>query len=229
MKTKEEINTYKREWARKSRTNPTTRERLSANSKRYHEKHKEVRLAASRQWKAKNKDKVQAYRKEYWMLHKDQENNNRNRWVLANPDRWKELQKLDQDKHGKARRIRRRPKLLAYQNKRYKTDENYRIEKRLRAGLNQALRKVKVSKRTSLINLLGCSVEDTKRHIEAKFTVGMTWDNIHIDHIRPCCSFDLTDETQQKQCFHYTNLQPLFASDNLKKSGKWEEEDSIDV
>ena len=57
----------------------------------------------------------------------------------------------------------------------------------------------------------------------------MSWDNYgthgwHIDHIRPCASFDLSDEEQQKICFHYTNLQPLWAEDNLKKSKKWEEE-----
>lgn len=52
----------------------------------------------------------------------------------------------------------------------------------------------------------------------------MSWDNFgewYIDHIKPCCSFDLTDIEQQKKCFHYTNLQPLWAIDNLKKSGKY--------
>ena len=54
----------------------------------------------------------------------------------------------------------------------------------------------------------------------------MSWDNWsikgwHIDHIRPCSSFDLSDPTQQKECFHYTNLQPLWASENLKKNNKW--------
>lgn len=46
---------------------------------------------------------------------------------------------------------------------------------------------------------------------------------IHIDHIKPCTSFDLADPEQQKACFHYTNLQPLWAVDNLKKGEKWEE------
>ena len=64
-------------------------------------------------------------------------------------------------------------------------------------------------------------------HLEALFQPGMTWDNHaidgwHIDHIRPCTSFDLTDPEQQRQCFHYTNLQPLWAFDNISKSDKWE-------
>ena len=49
-------------------------------------------------------------------------------------------------------------------------------------------------------------------------TSGMTWDNIHIDHIQPCASFDLEDPNEQRKCFHYTNLQPLLAEDNLRKS-----------
>jgi len=50
----------------------------------------------------------------------------------------------------------------------------------------------------------------------------MTWDSgIEIDHIRPCCSFDLTDPMQQQQCFHYSNLKPLWANENRKKAGKW--------
>ena len=59
-------------------------------------------------------------------------------------------------------------------------------------------------------------------HLEAQFKPGMTWDNYglkgwHVDHIRPCASFDLRDPEQQRRCFHYTNLQPLWAEENLKK------------
>ena len=61
--------------------------------------------------------------------------------------------------------------------------------------------------------------------LEAQFLPGMTWDNHgewHIDHIRPCASFDFSDPQQQKECSHYSNLQPLWAKDNLSKSDKWE-------
>jgi hypothetical protein len=72
--------------------------------------------------------------------------------------------------------------------------------------------------------LLGCTLPEAQAHLEAQFLPGMTWDNHgewHIDHIRPCSSFDLTDLEQQKQCCHYTNLQPLWAADNLAKSDNW--------
>ena len=77
-------------------------------------------------------------------------------------------------------------------------------------------------KSASTIQLLGCNAAELKLHLESKFTVGMTWENHsqfgwHIDHILPCASFALTDPEQQKKCFHYTNLQPLWWVDNIKK------------
>ena len=71
--------------------------------------------------------------------------------------------------------------------------------------------------------LIGCSKEELVKHLESKFDSKMSWDNYgrtgwHIDHIKPCACFDLTDIDQQKKCFNYTNLQPLWASDNCSKS-----------
>jgi hypothetical protein len=68
-------------------------------------------------------------------------------------------------------------------------------------------------------------MDQLKQYIETLFKPGMTWGNHgnfgwHLDHIIPCSSFDLTDVEQQKKCFHYTNLQPLWAKDNIKKGSK---------
>ena len=71
--------------------------------------------------------------------------------------------------------------------------------------------------------LLGCSFEIAIEHIEKQFKPGMTWDNHgewHIDHCKACAKFDLTDLDEQKKCFHYTNLQPLWAHENLSKGCK---------
>jgi hypothetical protein len=79
-------------------------------------------------------------------------------------------------------------------------------------------------KSESSLSLTGCNNwKELKEYIESKFESGMNWENMgkwHIDHIRPCSSFDLTDPEQQRLCFHYSNLQPLWAKDNLSKSDK---------
>lgn len=77
-----------------------------------------------------------------------------------------------------------------------------------------------ISKHAPTLDLLGCTVEHFRFHLEQQFTDGMTWDNYgdwHMDHIQPCASFDQTDPEQQKLCWHYTNYQPLWASDNCSK------------
>jgi hypothetical protein len=74
----------------------------------------------------------------------------------------------------------------------------------------------------SVIDLLGCSVEECKQHLEFQFKPEMNWNNYgniwEIDHIKPCSNFDLTNTEQQKQCFHYTNLQPLFKTSGIAKN-----------
>jgi hypothetical protein len=78
----------------------------------------------------------------------------------------------------------------------------------------------------STIQLLGCSIERLKIHLEKQFKEGMTWKNYGlkgwvIDHIRPCALFDLTDPIQQFKCFNYTNLQPLWYKENLIKGANY--------
>jgi len=102
--------------------------------------------------------------------------------------------------------------------KRYWRDLNYRICKNIRNRINGAL--VRGYKSDSSVSLLGCSIPELKAYLSRKFTEGMSFENYgkwQIDHIRPCCSFDLKDPEQQKQCFHFTNLQPLWEKDNLSK------------
>jgi hypothetical protein len=103
--------------------------------------------------------------------------------------------------------------------KRYHNDPKYKMKQILRRRFYDVI----VKKYQSYMEF-GCSIEELCLYIESKFSNGMTWGNHgewHIDHIKPCCAFDLTDPKQQKECFHYSNLQPLWAVDNLKKSGKY--------
>lgn len=110
-----------------------------------------------------------------------------------------------------------------YKKKRRNLDSSYKLIGNIRTKIYQSI-KLNV-KHKSTIELLGCSIEELKKHLELKFKEGMSWENYskkgwHIDHIIPCASFELSDPEQQKVCFHYTNLQPLWWWENLSKADK---------
>jgi hypothetical protein len=112
---------------------------------------------------------------------------------------------------------------IQYEKNRKKTDPAFKLLKTLRSRLSNAIKNKGGRKYNTTMNLTGCELNFLKGYLEAKFTEGMTWENHgewHIDHIKPCCSYNLEDEEEQKKCFHYTNLQPLWATDNLVKGGK---------
>jgi hypothetical protein len=112
-------------------------------------------------------------------------------------------------------------KAVAYQRIKYKTDINFKLTKNLRRRVSNYI--AMSLKDAPTIELLGCSIEQLKQHLISKFKPGMSWRNYgkwHVDHIRPCASFDLSKPAEQRKCFHYTNLQPLWAGDNLRKGSK---------
>ena len=101
--------------------------------------------------------------------------------------------------------------MKAYEKKRKAHDPVFKLTKTLRSRLGCALRNQSASKSTRTFELTGCSILELKQHLESKFQDGMTWENHgewHVDHIRPCASFNLTDEAEQRACFHFSNLQP---------------------
>jgi len=159
-------------------------------------------------------------------------------WAIFNKERKKLLNFKNKDHINEVRRKRRQTeegaKRVAADNKRYRikhrkkltqkflnrrrTDPNFKILTILRGRIKDVLKGH--SKSDSTINILGCTIEELWIYLESKFTEGMTRQNHgkwHVDHIIPCASFDLTKPEQQVKCFHYTNLQPLWALDNLKK------------
>jgi len=103
--------------------------------------------------------------------------------------------------------------------KRRDEDPKYRVMMALHCRLYMAVKQ----KKGKTMELTGCSKQELLDYLESKFSEGMTWENYgkwHIDHIRPCVSFNLQDSEEQKKCFHWTNLQPLWAVDNIRKGGK---------
>jgi len=145
--------------------------------------------------------------KKYYIENKEKYKENNKKWMLKNKEKRREYKKN-------------------YLRKKRKTDILFVLIKNMRSRVRRVLvrnKKVIHKKIAPTMKLLGCSKEEFKKHIESKFTKGMSWSKIHlihIDHIKPCASFDLSDPKQQKMCFHYTNLQPLWAVDNLKKGAR---------
>lgn len=106
---------------------------------------------------------------------------------------------------------------------RLRADVSFRLRKSLSSRIYQAVKFFGQKKFNNTTGLIGCSMPKLILHLESQFQEGMTWENYgrwHIDHIKPCASFDLSDDKQQKECFHYTNLQPLWAIDNLRKNNR---------
>lgn len=134
-------------------------------------------------------------------------------------------QKLDAEYfRAKKRTPRYRAWARKRQAERYANDPQFRQSRLLHAALRQALRIYFKGMRPRKISVLvGCEIEELIAHIEKQFRPGMSWANRaswHIDHVQPRTAFDLTDTEQQRKCFHYTNLQPLFPIENKKKGGR---------
>ncbi len=112
---------------------------------------------------------------------------------------------------------------------RKETDVVFVIKTRLRGRLRSKLKDIVRNdcKFMSSLMLLGCDMQFFKSYIESKFTDGMSWDRlpeIHLDHIIPCDKFDLTKIEEQRKCFHYSNIQPLWWYDNLSKGNRIKEQ-----
>ena len=155
----------------------------------------------------------------YYQKNSEQIKGHRKKYRQENLEKIKEREaKYYQENSEKIKKSGRK-----YQNKRYKNDENFRITSILRARLSQALKSQSAKKSKRTLELVGCRIDELWEHLEKQFKDGMTRQNQgewHIDHIKPCASFNLTDPEQQKECFNYKNLQPLWAIDNMKKGSK---------
>lgn len=110
-------------------------------------------------------------------------------------------------------------RVIDYTKNKLRKNNIYRLEMNLRHRIYLALKGN--TKLEPTMKLVGCNPEQLKNYLESKFKLGMSWDNYgkwHVDHIKPCAKFDLSKSEQQRDCFHYSNLQPLWAIDNLTKS-----------
>lgn len=155
------------------------------------------------QYLKENKEKIAKQRKEYRAKNKEKIANESKKWRDNNKEYCKEYKRK-------------------YQKERLKNDYAFKIRRNVNRRINQAIKR----KSNSTISYLGCEIDVYIAYMENLFTEGMCWDNYgkwHIDHIRPLASFNLLNETEQFEAFNYKNTQPLWAKDNLRKGGTWQE------
>jgi hypothetical protein len=190
------------------------KERYNASSREYHHKNKEKCNLACKEYDKKHKEELKQKRAEQYRLNKAKMSKKRSEKYLANHE---ENKRKAREKRNANKEIRNKK-----HKERYKTDIQYKLSNLIRVRIYSAIKQSQARKCEKVEYLIGCSLAVLKSHLEAQFEPGMNWNNNtqygwHIDHIIPICTFDLQDTEQQKTCFHYSNLRPLWAIDNLSR------------
>lgn len=147
-----------------------------------------------------NKSKILKYQKEY------RKNN-------------KQTIKLYKYNYSKSNRKSINNYKKLYNKNKYNKDFRFKVLNNLRGRIINALKNN--YKSLSTMFLVGCEIDYLMYYLQSIFKKGMNWDNYgkwHIDHIEPCSKFNLSKKSEQLKCFHYSNLQPLWAKENLKKA-----------
>jgi len=165
---------------------------------------KKCRNELTRQWNVNNKEYIKKRWKKYYNRYKQERLIYTKNWIKNNKKRFRKTRN-------------------EYYNNKRNNDIRFKISDNLRKRVFHALKNNIKSLDTML--MVGCEIDYLLYYIQEQFKPGMAWDNYgnkkgqwNIDHIRPCASFDLSKPEEQRKCFHYTNLQPLWAEDNRKKS-----------
>lgn len=184
--------------------------RINEYDKSYYLKNKNTKIQYLKEYNELNKEKIKEYQISYNQKNCDLLKIKSKNYRKNNPDKIKEYFKNNKEK------------ICLWIKNKYDTDVNFRLKYNLRSRIWNALQNQKGTKSKRTLELLGCTIEEYKHYHKLLFKPEMNWDNHgivwEIDHIIACDNFDLTDPEQQKQCFHYTNTQPLFKTTEIAES-----------
>jgi hypothetical protein len=186
-----------------------TKEDRREYDKQYSKQYREENKEKIKEWRENNKEKI----KENYKIHYEKYKQKKKQYRENNKEYYKEYQKQYNENNKEKRSI-------YYKNKR-QTDPLFKLSCNLRTRIGMALKNKNYIKSKCTLDMLDCDLHTAKAHLEKQFTKGMTWDNHgewHIDHIIPCAS--AKTEKELIKLFHYTNLQPLWAVDNMSKRDK---------
>lgn len=170
---------------------------ICEKNNKYKQENKEKKNNRDKEYGQENRERISAYKKQYRSINKEKVSDQRRKKYLKNKE-----------------------KEYTYHYNRRKTNINYYLRCILRTRISNFLKGVG-EKQGSAVKDLGCSIEEFKLHLESKFIEGMSWENKgkwHVDHIIPLCKFDLSKRDDFLKACHYTNMQPLWAIDNLRKN-----------
>lgn len=201
---------------------------------------KDKTARTARAYRLKNREQFRESSRRYYQTHKEQVLAKNRRNASANLERNRERIKKyywkNRDLIGKQKRARYAARIE--HNRKYARDwyksnyvqilsrkranPHYRIKTNIASRIAAALVRQSGMKAGRTVELIGCSMPDLRLYLESRFGDNMTWQNYgtywHIDHIIPCALFDLTKPSHQRRCFHFSNMQPMEAAENIRKS-----------
>ncbi|CAN1607061.1 HNH nuclease [Candidatus Pelagibacterales bacterium] len=243
IKNKEKLGLYKKEYRVKNQQK--IKEYFKEYTKSYRIKNVDKIKDYERDYSLKNRNKINLVKKNYRLKNKDKLDQKRKEYNLKNKEKL--------INYGKEYRLKNIEKLINYRKEYYKnpinkvrikknqrttkpiyvrkkrlTDPTFKLVSNIRARFKKFLNSQNIKKKNKTLELVGCSPKDLKIYIEKQFLTGMNWENYgldiwHIDHIKPLSLAKTMDDIIRLKLMHYTNLQPLWAKDNIKKSNKYDE------
>ena len=207
LKNKEKIAKYNKQYNLNNRDNRkeyrlNNKESKIKYNKEYFLNNKENLLKSQKQYRSNNKEILKEYFKKYRLNNKENIKKYNKKYNLKNKKRISKVH-------------------LNWEREQAKNNPSFKLKKNLRRRLYGLLKGT--NKSASTMELIGCSIDKLWNHLESKFESWMTKENYglwHVDHIIACAKFDLTCPEQQRTCFHYTNLQPLEAIENMRKGAR---------
>ncbi len=178
------------------------KEKIAEKRKEYHKKNKQYLNECGRKYSKENREKINKKRKQYIEINKQ-------KFIEYNKN------------YRKENAIKIRDNVNKKRNNKRKTEPLYKLKCNIRDLIRVSIKNNGYSKSSKTLEILGCSFEDFKKHIERQFTSGMNWNNRkdwHLDHIYPISL--AKDEVEVIKLNHYTNFQPMWTIENIKKGNK---------
>lgn len=168
-------------------------------------------------YKSRCKECCSLYGKDYYEKNKEIHNKNMSKHYAENKDRYKALHEI----YRKENKEKINQKCVEYINNRLKKDSLFRLKHNLRIRVKEYIKIKNISTRSRTFDFIGCNPKFLENYIQEQFSRGMNWENYgkwHIDHKIPLSK--AKNEKELYKLCHYTNLQPMWASDNIMKGAK---------